>query len=410
MIAHSENNSTKENYLKISLLFLRLILSSVQESGINRLFFLTRDGTIFKDILLNLAGYDKNVASKLETVEIGELALSREMTMTLGLPNPDSPLWLPSLISRFKSTCDNSTGLLDFLHYFECIPDSTTSNILNLDFEQIDSWAANINAFLPEVRTQISEVVKRRSDILIRYLKQKKVIGYGEVALVDVGYRGTIAKRILQHLNQEKSLTKLGNQTEFQQFLLLRKQHQNTQISKQKYLITDQDLPAILRLNYSWLEALYRDRSRGILKYYKEEDSGLIHPVFAKSHQTNSLKDIYSKALQRNVDELIQFFNEPATNQDLFLAQFISNMATPNSSTVSYINQFAYENDRFSNHNHQLIKYLSLSDLTYYKIKKLIANDYWLSGCLTYSNKGYLIRFLNCCLKLHDLLKSQPKN
>lgn len=407
MPATQANSAIEEYTASIAAQFLRLILNECKQTKIDRVFFLTRDATIFKKLLEHLYRTDSRYYRDDGQLKLRDLAISRDITMVLGLPEENSEQWLRCLVMRYITAFGHTVNLADFLSYFACLP-ADIDKSLNFEHLAGNQWAEFLAHHLPGTRNELTAAVSSRADLLISYLVQRKAVGAGRVAFVDIGYRGTIASRLISHLEQTPTLENLHQNTNIKQLFLISKVAERDSSRRNlpgiTALINPADLPAILRVNYSWIECLFRDRSSGRLRGYQNGSDSTIIPVFERYHPDEQDSGPLSVTHIRRIVEnsAHQSIHKTA---DKTVSGFIKHMSYPSYKTVELLNTLRYANENSRYHSNKLSKRLSFSDLTHTGLKRLIAQDYWLSGSLVLSGKNYLIKPINLLLELMYTLK-----
>ncbi len=164
----------------------------MREDGIHRAYFMLRDGDILKRI------YDVLMEGNPEAIPSSLLESSRRAYMLPAL-GPSAPSLTTQLF-----VSENPRPVKDFLERL-CIRTNDLSSVfLQAGFSSPDEMVGGSDMGRlsrlfsnPKVMERISHRSAEERDLLMRYLRQERVVGGDErVALVDIGWNATIQKAL----------------------------------------------------------------------------------------------------------------------------------------------------------------------------------------------------------------------
>ena len=186
--------------------YVKFVLEKARETGLKRLYFLSRDGYILKEIAETMhAAYPE--------VEIRYLFVSRYS------------LFLPSLYTLEKEEIYESKGVssfwrsrmkvADILHYLRVTPQELGEAFSSrITFSRFRTQAQEDLFFetlqLPDIRARILGKAASERSLLVRYFRAEGLLDTTPTATVDVGWIGTSRLMINRILEQEGGTRQAG--------------------------------------------------------------------------------------------------------------------------------------------------------------------------------------------------------
>ena len=398
--AYPEIENIHNSVAQLSTAFLLDIIQQCHARKIHNIFFLSRDATLLGELCRSLA--DRQwIDRHFSGVTIHDLDISRASTAFLELDWADDSL---SKIIDLYVKYINATDFNDFLRYFD-LP-ALLQNINPAPLSSKD-WVETIRNAGDQYESQILKKVENINRTVIEYLQQAGAIHAGNVAFVDIGYAGTIARRIAQYLMRQSTIN-APVCTRIHCFLLLSNNllAENAEssmpvaIMKTPGFLNHHTIPAILRGNGAWLEVFFQDHSRGPLLAYRQLKDGNISAQFSTMNKPE---------ISPEVVQIKHFFDLISEDELLILSSnfqsisliklFLQEMAQPSTATIASLKDCQYLSGHTDQDRHALIAPLSSSELTPRKIQHLIKRDIWLAGSLQNSGHGSINAILSMILR-----------
>lgn len=181
--------------------FIADIMESCIEKKIRKVYFFTREGEFYKDIFDSIAEfYDKNRVPKSYILEVSRLstfvASLREFTLDemMRLWNQYS---IQSMAAMFKSLAMDVANVKIFLDRYSIDPDEVLTYPWTL--EPVQKLFAD-----QEFKSFMEEYIASRKKQLLDYCKNKDLTEDTdeEIAIVDIGWRGTIQDNLCYLFNK----------------------------------------------------------------------------------------------------------------------------------------------------------------------------------------------------------------
>jgi len=181
--------------------FIADIMESCIEKKIRKVYFFTREGEFYKDIFDSIAEfYDKNRVPKSYILEVSRLstfvASLREFTLDemMRLWNQYS---IQSMAAMFKSLAMDVANVKIFLDRYSIDPDEVLTYPWTL--EPVQKLFAD-----QEFKSFMEEHIASRKKQLLDYCKNKDLTEDTdeEIAIVDIGWRGTIQDNLCYLFNK----------------------------------------------------------------------------------------------------------------------------------------------------------------------------------------------------------------
>ncbi len=381
-------NDIRDLASELSVSFVLDLIQQCHRQKITDIFFLSRDATILGEICRTLNTSHTWVNNYFSELNIHDLDISRASTAFLEVGWEEDRL--EKLITLYvKNIGINSLNA--FLRYFEIPlhPSETCGD--NPDYT---SWSKIIRSIDTTYERRILKSAEHKNEIVIEYLRQAGAIYSGRVAFVDIGYGGTIAKRISHYLTRYPDHK--SSPTRIYCFFLLsnnrleenaKAAHPVAQMNQPGFL-NRRSIPGILRGNATWLEVFYQDDTRGPLLNYCKSGNGKITSVFSDIESSElTTESAMNINLPCEISEQQVILLTSKFQSDSVIERFLNEMSNPSQQTVKKLKKHQYLTGNLDQDNHPLTRKISPSDFSPRKLKQIINNDYWLSGSMQLS--GY---------------------
>ncbi len=385
---------------RLSICFVCNLLLECHRLKIEKIFFLSRDATVFLNIANQLLEFSPIINRITSEIKLKELHLSRAATAFLSLSRQSTLkeilgiyLWVSGGQFRLRQLLDFFAIEFEEIHveeeYLETKVDK--NSIKSVEQELISRHVHIVNLII--------ESAKRHAQTTIEYLLQEGVIGSGKVALVDLGYTSTSTRQLATFLHKEAADEVRAN-TEILDFLLIEgpKRADNYDFScpftssYNEAIIPFRNIPIVLRGNFSWFECFFADRSRGPLLGYNIDQAGKFTGNFKYEQRTYDQPVVLecSKILNTiSQDELLIFFSSSYL-KDLSINMF-KEFKRPNPETLEFIRKLHQGIGVIETRLKTIIKEdIGLKDFTLNNYRDNMAEEIWYTGSLAFSNKKYL--------------------
>jgi len=180
--------------------FIQRIAEHCQKSNISKIFFLSREGWMFKQVWEKVAPalYPAGNLPEIEYLYVSRMALAGASCAYDGLTQGNADIvFLPIGNKDFRDVCRvfglDIEPLGEHLARYELAPDTLlSSNYPKFQDKDYKSFRALLkdSAFQAEIRNQ----TRPRNDALQAYLEDSGFFAHDDVALVDIGWLGTIQR------------------------------------------------------------------------------------------------------------------------------------------------------------------------------------------------------------------------
>ena len=192
--------------------FIYSVADQCQALGVTKIFFLSREGWMFKQVWENMMPYlgaSENLP-EIEYLYVSRLALAGASCAVQGLtPDNANIVFLPPGNRSFEDVCRvfalDAEPLKPYLEKHELSLD-TTLTPRHEGFEQ--AYRVRFDELLRD--TEFQEEIKRqtgpRNQALQRYLEDKDFFKQQNVALVDIGWLGTIQRFFFESIAHREDL------------------------------------------------------------------------------------------------------------------------------------------------------------------------------------------------------------
>lgn len=267
----------------------------MKEDGIKRAYFMLRDGDVLKRV------YDVLMEGRSDAIPSSLLESSRRAYMLPAL-GPSAP----SLTSQLFVS-ENPRPVRDFLERLcirtnDLLPVFQQAGFKGFNDIAVSGDAERLTRLFahPKVMERISARSAEERDLLMRYLRQEKVVGQKErVALIDIGWNATIQKS----LNHAANTARVHHDT-VGYYLGTFAQAQRDAISPMRGYLCELGAPYERFRPLSDFRQLVEficTSARGSLKYF-EKRSGIAVPVVAEPDhdeaQMDAIRELHQGALE----------------------------------------------------------------------------------------------------------------
>ncbi|EJM99949.1 hypothetical protein [Phyllobacterium sp. YR531] len=190
--------------------FIEWLRDRLEAHEIDRLYFCARDGWLIK-AAWEAAGFSTSVRTKIHYLGVSR----RTLHFACGYID-SSPGRLSEPLIKFLSSSDRDLSIWSVLQRLGCAEDSmlcVKAKIIFGDLQQTLKMPEIYRMLLIFLQSNSALVRGRLSkdySNLLQYLRQEKLLSPGRVAIVDLGWHGTMQKslkKILDHCNSESELT-----------------------------------------------------------------------------------------------------------------------------------------------------------------------------------------------------------
>jgi HAD superfamily hydrolase (TIGR01549 family) len=385
------------------LVFTARCLEFAERSSLERLYFMTRDGTVFADIAARLQAR-LPIFQDGDTDRLRCLALNRSSSMLLtyeGLTPLDWAIHAASYLAQRPF----SLGAL--LEAFNLSPDDLTDlsekDRTRLDDNLLEENAEAVDKFLkaqPAIALAIDRLLRERKVIVADYLRQEGVLSGGRLGLVDIGYSGTAAKFISNYLMQEDRLeTAAATQIHCLFFATnrffrgnLSQMHPGVVLHDGRMLSYERAEDKTTVLNFGWLEPFAVDPDLGPFLGHRRSD-GLIVADFAHPNHADPRRKLRTKILTA-IDALIDnmLLAAPFSLDDceaVVIERLRRFVKSPTARQVRAVEKLAHDFGIVRDREQAVVTRFGLKDVTF-SLRHHRARDIWLQGSLRHSKLHWL--------------------
>lgn len=383
-------------------LFMHDVLHRASRRNTSDIYFLTRDGTIFKEIADAMkaeipALYPARAAHRI-------LACSRATGVLLGVRRTDSDY----LYINTEYLTERKFSFEGFLDLY-LIPRDRVAALPGETLGFIDHVgdAMSIEQFrdlywsYPGFQDLVMEVLERRRAPITAYLAQIGLFEAHNPILVDIGYSGTWGKQISATLEKMEFEGRSLPNMEFEFFASNRfftgnvqQLHPSLTMRPGRILDHRSIRYLTIALNYCWLEPFFLDPALGKLEGFS--DGNDIRPVFAeprwKPADRARIESLRSKLIRRCVkfaDDLLRHEGDVEEIRREVLDRLVALVGTPRRAEALALNALSHERGMKSVDEQEIAIHLSPFGLRR-KLVYMIENDYWVQGSLARSGLGFL--------------------
>lgn len=387
-------------------IFLHDVMHRAARRDSSDIFFLTRDGTIFKEIADAMRGAAPELYPNKANHKI--LACSRATGVLLGIKRTDSDY----LYINTEYLTEQKFSFSRFLDLFgipqdrvDALPDHTRERINALG-DDMDLLAfRDLYWAYPGFQDLVMDVLDSKRRPMIQYLEQIGLFDAHNPILVDIGYSGTWGKQLAPILEQrEMSGQPIADMTfEFfasNRFFTNNVRQLHPSVTMHPGRILDHRLVESLTvaLNYSWLEPFFLDPNLGKLEGFTEGHE--ITPVFRSSNFSAENRAKISIMRGRLIQRAAKFAEDMLRHEGdieelrrIIVDRLVKLVGYPRRSEVAALNQLTHERGMKTVDAQEIAVKLSPIKLRE-QLGYLLENDHWVQGSLTRSNMSFLNHYV----------------
>lgn len=385
-------------------LFVHGALQRAAREDSDAVYFLTRDGTLFKEV----AAAMRSAVPELYpgTAQFNLMATSRLTGMWLSADVSNSD----QLYSTTEYLSEQPFGFDRFCRVFG-LDDDDVSN-LPLDARKWIATGANsmdLGTFrellqgTPELASLIAQRVEERRRPLLRHLDSVGFFEARRPILVDIGYSGTWGKQLSPLLEARESAGLPVPEIALEFFATNRFFGDNVNELHPAIFMTPGRILdhrridcLTIALNMCWLEPFFLDPTRGPLEGYTADGSPVFAPPGFSEADRDRLMALRARMVSRAArlaDDLMCYEGDPRELVREVRERMVRLIGTPRRSEVAAMAKLRHERGMAEVAPQSLVRRIMPIRLRR-QLVDLIENDYWVQGSLTASGLGFLNHFL----------------
>lgn len=373
--------------------FARQVLAAACRDRVDRVLFLTRDGTIYRHLLDRMIA--ESGAGDLDLPPFEELAFSRRAGVLLTCPPIASPDWPDYIRFNVRWMRDEEPTLGGICRTFALDPAALAPGAdPDLPLEDlIDD---------PNLSGALDRALQDRRGRVVDYLDQQGIFDRDErLLLVDIGYSGTVLKSLTEHAYAREA-EGLPVRSRMRLMMFAANRFFATNLNRLHPRITMADPVMIGRadwrhraaaFNFAWLEPFAVDRTRGSLRDYRADDAGRLQPVFGPGGDDAARRSLLDDASA--VGRLLRLSPVSDAVADRAISDAIARrFAHPRRDTLRGVDGLT--------HQAGLTEYTEDGLLTRVRpwrlrsdLSRCLAEDRWVQGSMAASRMGWLNPLLN---------------
>ena len=195
----------------IALSYFLEILFACRYYRANKLFFLSRDATLFFSTFQELQRTNSWVKKYFGNIDFEELALNRSTSLLLGISAKECPL--KEIAEYYFRKYRGNLTISDILKHLDLGDDIICKDLYEQEINQKNYLTVfkDLKKKFPHFEEQVLTKLKTKQQQTWAYLKQKGAIDNGTVIFADIGYSGTAGKNISDYLDREGHLDERQN-------------------------------------------------------------------------------------------------------------------------------------------------------------------------------------------------------
>lgn len=389
--------------------FLARVAFKCRAIGIKRLYFLSRDATVLGRLMLHAIEHSEYLGEIMAGIEVRDLFLNRYTTLYLDVDFEQEPI--AQILSKSIKLFPKGYTIIEL------------SERLGIQYDDIDTVDVTVEPKLDfyilaeqiQLRSgsfcgRLIQAVQDHNKIVSEYLFQESVLGTADpVALVDLGYEGSIVKAISRYSKLR------SNAIPFDVYLILfctssdsiKPVGPNKESPEFGTIAIDQRrLSSLMRLNYSWLEIFFQDSSIGPLTGYIRSN-GEVVPHFTCSaihFEPNRWEYFCREKLETDMN--LGLFMTKAY-LDVSAKRFLVSMSRPTRATLTRLADRHYVGGLLDEVRSTIIRdNLNLERvISLRSFRNLVANDVWIIGSLYASGLKWAYPLLQVVVSCYFFLK-----
>lgn len=367
---------------------------------IKKIYFLSRDATPIYDVAKIIV--NNGLPSIYRNISVHELCVGRNALGYLDVRKGKE--FLTDVLSQFAWLHHGQVNLQDLMELFGINDIKIDDKHQRLKWSHHNSAkqvAKTIQKHYPQLDDAIKTYVTEQNKLAMTYLENCGAIGSGKAVFADVGYTGTVLRLLCHHIAKESTDT-IRQKTDIHMLLLATTDGYMTNSSfsqsygsiKEGVVLHGDQLPGILKTNFSWLEVFFKNAipERGPLIRYQENTDGGVEPVFRKN------TDVERNPL---LDEITEKSVEMLSRKDSFkylTADYLSQIRNlmiqtfqfPSNELIEVMKSLKQEFSPLETESKSII-YNAGEYETIKKIHYMEKKDYWVAGSLQANGAGKAI-------------------
>ncbi len=207
MPLEAENISRSSMYVEgynflgpLICVFVQAVAEHCRVNSISKIFFMSREGWMFKQVWEKITPFlfPDDGLPQIEYLYVSRLSLAGASCVEQGLtPNNASIVFLPPGNKNFQDICrifDLDMDRLEPHLKRHDLDRDTTLSPLHSGFDPEHSWHLEELLKDQDFQDAVKSQVKPKSDALLKYLEGVEFFDHSDVALVDIGWLGTIQR------------------------------------------------------------------------------------------------------------------------------------------------------------------------------------------------------------------------
>lgn len=387
-----------------------LFVHEVLQRGVRKessdIFFLTRDGTIFKEI----ADEMKKTAPELYPGKADHkiLACSRFTGVILGFKRTDSD-YLYINTEYLTERKFNFQGFLDLFGIpsgqIEELPQETIDQITLLTDEMSLEEFRDLFWSFPGFQDLVVNILDDKKRLIENYLEQIGLFDAQSPLLVDIGYSGTWGKQIAPLLESRETEGRTVPEISFEFFATnrfftnnVRQLHPSTSMHP-GHILDHRNLDCLtVALNYCWLEPFFLDPGLGKLEGFTNGNQP--KPIFKPSNysiaeraEIEGMRHTLVGRCKQFAEDLLRHEGDIEEIKREIVERLVKLVGYPRPSEVAAFNQLSHERGMKTVDRQEIAVTLKPNNLSA-KLAYLMGNDYWVQGSLSRSRMGFLNHYV----------------
>ncbi|CAO4177846.1 HAD-IA family hydrolase [Methylorubrum extorquens] len=372
----------------LSKAFLFKILLSATHNQTDRIYFLSRDGLLLRQLLNNWKSPFLN--QYLNRAKTQDLFISRATSCWLALNFRDD--WLTQAVGLAFWLCHGNATLRQISDLFGIaevpLADDTVLYSSSRDTSLV------VRAYkTAQLEGKVRDSLLKKRQLAEEYLASAGVFSARHITLCDIGYSGTVARDLNSFFLQESSRAGAPTAPKVElELLSTNANYQPNSVLSQPYvhfanrsIMPQERLPQILTDSFAWLEFFFKHPNYGPLLGYQQKD-GQVAPEY-KIDSTPTSDYPYHKILKSNEfksEDIVLLWMSSVSFWDQLIDPLMARFSAPDINTIKQMMVQIYEDDAVSNKKRSIV--LVRPDLSAPEIHQLAKRkDFWIPGSIVAS-------------------------
>ncbi|CAO4179998.1 Glycosyltransferase [Methylorubrum aminovorans] len=372
----------------LSKAFLLKLLLGAIHSQTDRIYFLSRDGLLLRQLLNNWKS--PFLDRYLSHATTQDLFISRATSCWLALNFRDD--WLTQAVGFAFWLCHGHATLRQISDLFGIaeVPLADDSVLYSSSRDTLLVVRAYKTAQLTE-KVRASLLKKRQ--LAEEYLASAGVFSARHITLCDIGYSGTVARDLNSFFLQESSRADAPAVPRVElELLSTNANYQPNSILSQPYVhfadrsILPQDrLPQTLTDSFAWLEVFFKHPTYGPLLGYQKKE-GQAAPEYTIDSEPVSDYPFHKivKSSDFRSEDIVLLWMSSISSWDALIDPLVARFSAPDINTIKQMMVPIYEDDAVSDKKRSIV--LVRPDLSAPEIYQLAKRkDFWIAGSIVAS-------------------------